>query len=89
VVRIHREAESVSLEVRDEGKGISPERLNEIQSQGSGVGIRGIRERVRQFGGAMSIESNGSGTTVSATFQTTKPSSSELHATDQQVQAAR
>ena len=89
VIRIDRKAESVSLEVRDEGKGISPERLNEIQSQGSGVGIRGIRERVRQFGGDMNIESNGSGTIVSATFQTTKRASSELHTTDQQVQTAR
>jgi PAS domain S-box-containing protein len=88
-IRIDRKAESVSLEVRDEGKGISPERLNEIQSQGSGVGIRGIRERVRQFGGDMNIESNGSGTTVSATFPTTKRASSELHTTDQRVQAAR
>jgi PAS domain S-box-containing protein len=89
VVRIDREAESVSLEVRDEGKGIPSERLNEIQSQGSGVGIRGIRERVRQFGGDMSIESNGGGTTVSATFPTTKRASSKLHTTDQRVQAAR
>jgi PAS domain S-box-containing protein len=88
-IRIDRKAESVSLEVRDEGKGISPERLNEIQSQGSGVGIRGIRERVRQFGGDMNIESNGSGTTVSATFPITKRASSELSTTDQQVQAAR
>jgi PAS domain S-box-containing protein len=89
VIRIDRQAESVSLEVRDEGKGITPERLNEIQSQGSGVGIRGIRERVRQFGGDMNIESNGSGTTVLATFPATKRASSELRKTDQQVQAAR
>jgi PAS domain S-box-containing protein len=89
LVRIDRKVESVSLEVRDQGKGISPKKLNEIQSQGSGVGIRGIRERVRQFGGDMSIESNASGTTVFATFPTTKRASSELHTTDQRVQAAR
>jgi signal transduction histidine kinase len=50
--------------VRDHGKGISPERLLEIQSHGSGVGIMGIRERIRQFHGEMKIESNRSGTSV-------------------------
>src|SRR5579862_1738170 len=64
LIRISREGESVRTEVRDQGKGISPERLLEIQSHGSGVGIRGIRERIRQFHGEMKIESNGSGTAV-------------------------
>ena len=63
-IRMRREGETVRTEVQDHGKGISPERLLEIQSQGSGVGIRGIRERIRQFHGEMEIESSGSGTTV-------------------------
>ena len=89
MVRVDREPGSVSLKVRDEGEGISPERLNEIQSQGSGVGIRGIYERVRQIGGDMNIESNGGGTTVSATFPATEQASPKLHSPAQQVQAAR
>jgi PAS domain S-box-containing protein len=64
LIRVAREGESVCTEVRDHGKGISPERLLEIQSHGSGVGIRGIRERIRQFHGEMKIESNDSGTSV-------------------------
>jgi len=40
----------------------------EIQSRGSGVGLGGIRERLRQFRGEMKIEFNASGTTVSATI---------------------
>ncbi len=64
LIRVARKGESVRTEVRDHGKGISPERLAEIQSHGSGVGIRGIRERIRQFHGEMKIESNGSGTSV-------------------------
>ncbi|MFI5071490.1 MAG: PAS domain S-box protein [Terriglobales bacterium] len=63
-IRVAREGESVRVEVRDHGKGISPERLREIQSHGAGVGIRGIRERIRQFHGEMKIESNSSGTSV-------------------------
>jgi PAS domain S-box-containing protein len=64
LIRVAREGESVCTEVRDHGEGISPERLLEIQSHGSGVGIRGIRERIRQFHGEMKIESNDSGTSV-------------------------
>jgi two-component system sensor histidine kinase DegS len=64
LIRVGREGETVRTVVQDHGKGISPERLLEIQSHGSGVGIRGIRERIRQFHGEMKIESNGSGTSV-------------------------
>jgi PAS domain S-box-containing protein len=63
-IRVARDGESIRTEVQDHGKGISPDRLLEIRSHGSGVGIRGIRERVRQFHGEVKIESNASGTTV-------------------------
>ena len=63
-IRVAREGESVRAEVQDHGKGIPPERLLEIKSHGGGVGIRGIRERIRQFHGEMQIESNGSGTSM-------------------------
>lgn len=39
-----------------------------LESRRCGVGIAGIRERLRQFHGEMKIESNASGTTVSATI---------------------
>ena len=39
-----------------------------MQSHGSGVGIRGMRERVRHFGGEMNIESNREGTRISFKF---------------------
>lgn len=76
-IRVPRENESISIVVRDEGKGISAERLAEIQSsRGSGVGLGGIRERLSQFNGAMKIESNGSGTTVRAMIPIPKEDSS-------------
>jgi signal transduction histidine kinase len=67
-IRVAREKANVCIEVRHKGKGISPQRLAEIRTQGSGVGIGGMRERLRRFRGAMKIESNGSGTVVSATI---------------------
>jgi two-component system NarL family sensor kinase len=68
LIRLEREESNVHVEVEDQGKGMSPERLAEIQSQGTGVGIRGMRERVRHFRGDLVIESNGSGTKVYATL---------------------
>ena len=68
VIRIARDGDGVSLEVQDRGRGISAEKLSEIQSQGSGVGIRGMRERARHFGGHMLIESNHKGTKISFRF---------------------
>lgn len=55
-----------SLTVTDEGKGIPLSKQQEIESNArGGVGIRGIRERVAQFGGSMQIQSTQKGTTVS------------------------
>jgi PAS domain S-box-containing protein len=63
-ISVVRRDDSISVEVRDNGKGMSPERLAEVQSGGSGVGIGGMRERVRQFQGEMRVESNPSGTKI-------------------------
>jgi len=67
-IQISREPQCVSVQVRDRGKGISPAKLAEIQTNGSGIGIRGMRERLRQFHGEMTIESSGGGTTIFGTI---------------------
>jgi len=68
-IRIVRKDGNLCVEVRDEGRGIAADKLSRIQSNGGGVGLRGMRERVRQFSGTVAIESQpGSGTTVSVTL---------------------
>src|SRR3984893_472299 len=68
VIRIAREPDKIYAEVQDHGKGISRERLAEVQSKGAGVGIRGMRERVRQSHGELTIDSNALGTKITAIF---------------------
>jgi signal transduction histidine kinase len=85
-IRIIREEGDLILEVTDEGRGMPAERLLEIQSTGSGVGIRGMRERVLQFGGRMSIESDSSGTQVHVVIPTTKTLPRERTGSDEPMQ---
>jgi PAS domain S-box-containing protein len=67
-IRLLREAKRVTLEIRDEGKGMSAEKLAAIQAQRSGVGITGMRERVRHLKGTMDFQSNGNGTKILVRF---------------------
>jgi PAS domain S-box-containing protein len=63
-ITISRSEGQVTAEVRDNGTGMSPDRLIQIRSGGSGVGIRGMRERIRQFQGSMQIDSDATGTKI-------------------------
>jgi PAS domain S-box-containing protein len=64
LIQIERRNGEVSVQVQDNGRGMPPEKLAEVQSGGSGVGLRGLRERVRRFQGTLRIESDASGTRV-------------------------
>jgi two-component system NarL family sensor kinase len=55
----------VEFEISDRGKGIPPERQQEMTTAKAGVGLRGMEERVRQFNGILQIVSDGGGTKVS------------------------
>ena len=68
LVRLLRSPGEIKLEVSDDGKGLDPETQSKIASgETVGVGLRGMRERVRQLGGSLEIQSNGHGTMVIAT----------------------
>ena len=76
IIRLLRHANNVALEIQDEGKGISVEKLAGIHAKRSGVGVTGMRERVRQLKGVMDIQSNIHGTTVFVTLPITETSES-------------
>ncbi|HYU45869.1 MAG TPA: PAS domain S-box protein [Terriglobales bacterium] len=67
-IRLTSDAESVSVEVTDYGRGIPPEQLRRCNGNWAalGVGIAGMRERVRQLGGQLQVSSNEQRTTVAA-----------------------
>ena len=80
LTNIHRHSESSTAEVRidasdhvlrveieDHGKGIPPEQQFAMAATGvAGVGIRGMRERLRQLGGNLDIHSDDRGTRIVA-----------------------
>jgi PAS domain S-box-containing protein len=69
-VRLEVLANAVSLEVEDAGRGIA--RTDHL-ARGApavptlGVGLAGMRERIRQVGGSFALESAGAGTRIRAT----------------------
>jgi signal transduction histidine kinase len=62
-----RTHEDVRLAVKDSGSGIAPDRLHAGKVV-EGVGLMGIQERVRQFGGSLAVNSSAKGTEIIATF---------------------
>jgi signal transduction histidine kinase len=58
----------VTLSIRDNGKGIAPHVIEGFHSDGAnlGVGLAGMRERVREFGGHLEIQSDTAGTLLTA-----------------------
>jgi PAS domain S-box-containing protein len=63
-IYLTRSQQGVEFEISDRGKGISADKQRDMAAVRSGVGVRGMEERVRQFGGTLRISSNDDGTKV-------------------------
>jgi signal transduction histidine kinase len=68
-IRITQNESSLQLEIKDAGKGMTLGARGEVLSLSqTGVGLRGMRERLRRFGGILQVHSNSKGTRVTATL---------------------
>src|SRR4029077_2884882 len=70
-IRLSQSGGRIVLEITDQGKGIDPQKLSQIASScASGVGLRGIRERIQNFRGDLEITSDKNGTRIKAVIPT-------------------
>ena len=84
LVKLWRAPGEIRMEVSDEGQGIRQEIQSKLASgKSGGVGLRGMRERVKQFNGALEIHSNGKGASILVTLPLTEeavpPDGSNTH----------
>jgi signal transduction histidine kinase len=63
------------LTIKDFGKGIPKETLEQFQQSGTnvGVGLAGIRERVKELGGVLEVQSSEKGTAIRVTIPIAEP----------------
>jgi two-component system NarL family sensor kinase len=69
-VRISQSPETVRIQIQDNGTGIPGFTTLEETNFKLGVGIQGMRERVRELNGSFEIASSPNGTTVTALIPT-------------------
>lgn len=68
-VNFNTDGNNVVLAIRDYGSGMPLATLEQFQSTGvAGVGLAGMRERVRELNGRLDLESDGNGTYLCATL---------------------
>ncbi|MBV9574781.1 MAG: PAS domain S-box protein [Acidobacteriales bacterium] len=75
-IRLTRSGEDVVLEVTDQGKGLPGTIINQggnAWKASTGVGLRGMSERLRQLGGVLEMSSSEAGTQLRARIPTKVP----------------
>jgi len=75
-VLLELDAEHVRMEIKDDGKGMPEQRVQRVTKGGigAGVGLAGMRERVREVGGSLALLSGSTGTRVIITIPLDRPS---------------
>ena len=66
-IRLTRSGDKITLDIQDQGTDIACQSTKVFSPITAGVGIRGMRERLAQFGGRLKVRSTISGTNVVAT----------------------
>jgi signal transduction histidine kinase len=86
-VSLRPDKDNVILRVKDFGAGLPEETLQHFVNSGTrvGVGLAGMRERIREQGGQFNIRSNGNGTTIEVSLPRTARASFESEFTDTSI----
>jgi PAS domain S-box-containing protein len=68
-IKVESDAEEISIEVCDHGRGMPNHVLEQLRGEGTklGVGLAGMRERIHELGGNFEVTSDENGTIVRAT----------------------
>jgi signal transduction histidine kinase len=82
-ISLKRDISTARLSIRDNGKGIPPALLKRLRdgTADSGVGIAGMRERLRELSGVLEIQSDQSGTILEITVPTTPGRAEQISVT--------
>jgi signal transduction histidine kinase len=77
-VRLCSDGKKAMLSIQDYGKGIPAENVDSFNQTGpgSGVGLGGMRQRIRDFGGELILKSSHEGTVIMATLPLAEPTHS-------------
>jgi len=65
-IHLRVDTKELQLKIKDDGRGIPAKRLRTLMEGAAeaGVGLAGMRERMREVGGSLEIRSDRTGTTV-------------------------
>jgi PAS domain S-box-containing protein len=73
-IKVETDAEQITIEIRDHGRGMPQQVLEHIEDGTRlGVGLAGMRERIRELGGEFEVASDENGTIVRATVPLSAP----------------
>jgi two-component system, NarL family, sensor kinase len=74
-IRVRLNEKDVHLEIEDDGRGMPHPILKRLLAGAAetGVGIAGMRERIRELGGSLGIESDSSGTLLTVSIPIYEP----------------
>lgn len=82
-IRFASDAKEVHLEVRDNGRGIPKGELQRfMDGSGTGVGLSGMRERMRELNGSLEIQSDETGTLLRMAIPITESTDASAASTD-------
>jgi len=85
-IRLEKDEDQVILQIRDQGRGMP--KLVSTESESLGVGIAGMRQRIRQFGGVLEIESSDQGMVVTARVPITNGVRNDSHLVSRRSQSS-